>query len=61
VPEAKDEFCILTMVGIEGVVFGCMIEVVEVGWGCFGDAIARTEALASAPVGAGSRWCTAAL
>jgi hypothetical protein len=30
VPEAKDEFCILTMVGIEGVVFGCMIEVVEV-------------------------------
>jgi hypothetical protein len=32
----------------------------EVGWGCFGDVAALTEALASAPVGERSRRCTGA-
>jgi hypothetical protein len=42
------------------VVFGYVTDGGEVGWGCFGDVAALTEALASAPVGERSRRCTGA-
>jgi hypothetical protein len=58
--EAEDEFHILAVVGIEDVVFACVAKVAVVGWGCFGDAAAQAEALASAPVGEGSRRYTRA-
>jgi hypothetical protein len=48
------------VVGIGDVVFGYVTDGGEVGWGCFGDVAALTEALASAPVGERSRRCTGA-
>jgi hypothetical protein len=60
VVEAVGGFHTLVVGSIVGVVFGYAAEVGEVNWGCFGGAIARTEALASVLVGEGSRWCTGA-
>jgi hypothetical protein len=57
--EAVDGFHTLVVVGIEGVIFGCMAEVM--GYGFFGDVAAQMEALASAPIGEGSQWCTRVL
>jgi hypothetical protein len=53
VAEIMDAFHTLVVVGIGGVVFACVTEVV-VGWGCFGDEAAQTKALASTPTGEGS-------
>jgi hypothetical protein len=58
---AVNGFHTLVVVGIEGVIFGCVADVEVVGWGCFGDAAAQTEALASVPVCNGSRWYIGAL
>jgi hypothetical protein len=60
VAELEDELHILAAVAIEVVVFGY---VAEVGWVVgvvFDGAVARMEALASAPIGKGSRWCIGA-
>jgi hypothetical protein len=61
VAKAVDGFRTLVVVGIGGVVSGCVAEVEVVGWGCFGDVAAQTEALASAPIDEGAQWCTGAL
>jgi hypothetical protein len=45
---------------IGGVVFAYVAEVVAMGGGCFGYAVARTEALASIPTGEVSQRCTKA-
>jgi hypothetical protein len=58
--EVVDGFHTLMVVGIGGVVFECVADMGVVGWCYFGDASVRTEALASAPIGEGSRWCTGA-
>jgi hypothetical protein len=61
VVEVVGGFHTLMVVGIAGVVFGYVAEVEEVGWSCFDDVAARTEALSFAPAGEGSRRCTRAL
>jgi hypothetical protein len=62
VVEAGGAFHRLMVGDIEGVRFACGVEVVAAGGeDCFGGASARMEALASVPVGEGSRLCTGAL
>jgi hypothetical protein len=61
VVESIGEFHIVIVEGIGGVVFGYAAEVGEVDWGCFDSAAARTEVVASVPVGEGSQWCTSVM
>jgi hypothetical protein len=61
VVEVVGGFHTLMVGGIEGVVFEYAAEVGEVDWGCFDSAAARTEVVASVPVGEGSQWCTSAM
>jgi hypothetical protein len=63
VAEAVGGFHTLVVVGTEGLIFGSVVVVkVEVdGWGYFRNAGSRTEALAYAPIGGGSQWCTGAM